>query len=363
VNLAHDRVNNFDAIRLFGAVLVLVGHAYPLHGLTDYPTMWGSPVAVLGVVVFFSLSGYLITTSWQRDRNLPRYLRKRALRIFPALAVVVALSAFVVGPVVSSLSVGQYFSGTGVWSYLANILLFPIYTLPGVFDTLPYAGVVNGSLWSLPIEFACYLLVPLIALAPERARAWVFVAAALVSGVVSEILTANDTAIVVYNSSLAQATGVWPYFMIGAAIACARGRLPVRLDVAVVALLVTSLFDSVRPEAADFLWWFVLPYAIIAIGSVATPVASRFGRFGDLSYGVYLYAFPVQQLLMLVAPQLPFLASVSATAIISAAAAFASWHLVEKQALKWKTGRPKAPLSQDADARGDVAGEPRVGQS
>jgi peptidoglycan/LPS O-acetylase OafA/YrhL len=351
-------------MRLFGAFLVLIGHAYPLHGRTDYPHMWGSPVAVLGVVLFFSLSGYLITTSWRSDPNLPRYLRKRALRIFPALAAVVVLCAFVLGPIVSSLSVRDYFSGAGPWTYLANIALFPSYTLPGVFQTVPYEGVVNGSLWSLPIEFACYLFVPLVVLAPVHARAWAFAVLAVVFGVTSQLLIANDVVAVFYGSSLAQATSVWPYFMVGAAISCVKSPTFVRLDVAVVGLLAASLVDSVRPEMADFIWWFALPYAVIAIGSAATPVVSRIGRFGDLSYGVYLYAFPIQQLMMLSVPQIPFFMSISATAILSSLAAFASWHLIEKHALKWKNGRrpsrtssPGRPLSTaDAESRSDIPG-------
>jgi len=345
MNLAHDRVNNFDAMRLFGAVLVLVGHAYPLHGLTHYPSMWGSPVAVLGIAVFFSLSGYLISTSWYNNRSLLKYLRKRALRIFPALAVVVLLSVLILGPIASSLPVGQYFTSPGTWSYLGNIALYPVYALPGVFDSLPYAGVVNGSLWSLPIEFACYLLVPLVALVPERARTWTFLVLAALFGVVSQVLSTMDASVVLYGSSLAQATAVWPYFMVGAAIASARQRFTTRLDFAVVAVLLTSLLDSVHPDIADYAWWFVLPYTVIALGSLVTPVVSRAGRFGDLSYGIYLYAFPVQQVLVLVAPRLSLLGSVALTAIGSACAAFLSWHLIEKRALKWKTSHRETSAS------------------
>lgn len=343
MNLAHDRINNFDAVRLFGAVLVLVGHAYPLHGLSDYPSMWGSPVAVLGILVFFSVSGYLISGSWDRDpRPLP-YLRKRALRIFPGLAVAIILSVLVLGPIVSSLSVPQYFSETATWRYLANIGLYPIYSLPGVFETVPYSSTVNGSLWSLPIEFACYLMVPIVSLASMRFRSYIYGLLAIVFGIGAQLLIANDITILIYGSSLSQAAAVWPYFMVGAAIATSGIRVPIRLDAAMIALLATSLLDAVRPEIADYLWWFVLPYTIIAIGSARTAVIARAGRFGDLSYGIYLYAFPVQQVLMLVAPQLPMVVSIAATALLSALCALASWHLVEKQALKLKGGRRLQP--------------------
>ena len=350
--------NNFDALRLLGALLVLLGHAYLLHGETQYPAMFGSPLAVLGVVLFFSLSGYLVTTSWLNDPRPVAYFRKRLLRIVPALAVVILLSVAVLGPLFTTLSPGTYLRSPGTWEYLQNIALHPQYSLPGVFGDVPYAGVVNGSLWSLPIEFACYVLVPIIFLLPKRARGVGFVVIAALFGIGSLVMQALPLSPVVYGSSLTQATAVWPYFMVGAAIAVLGPRLPLRLDLAILALIATSVLDAVAPAAADPVWWLVLPYLIITIGTFRTPVISRAGRFGDFSYGLYLYAFPVQQALVAVAPRLPFWLSTLCTLAVSLLFAVASWHLVEKVALRFKGARRSAAesLVTHDDRRGPVLG-------
>jgi peptidoglycan/LPS O-acetylase OafA/YrhL len=346
VNVQHDRVNNFDAIRLLGAVLVLVGHAYPLFGRdATNPLIWGTHIQVAGLILFFSLSGYLIATSWNLDSRLLPYLQKRSLRIFPALIVVTLASMFVLGPVLSRLSVGDYLANPNLWQYLKNIVLSPVYALPGVFETTPIPNAVNGSLWSLPAEFACYLFVPLVALLPFRFRAPAFVVLAVAAGVASTLLTTNAVRVVIWGTDLAQATSVWPYFMIGAAIAYAGKTLPLRLDVALVALIAGGLASSVFPAAEMYIWWAVLPYVAIALGSARTPVISRAGRYGDISYGLYLYAFPVQQSLIIIAPRLTFAVSVILTLIISSVLAFASWHLIEKRALKFKPAPQRVAIA------------------
>jgi peptidoglycan/LPS O-acetylase OafA/YrhL len=345
VAVTHDRANNFDAIRLLGAVLVLVGHAYPIHAIPGGPGLFGFSIETLGLILFFSLSGYLITKSWSRDARILPYLAKRSLRIFPGLAVVVLVSMFVLGPWISRLSVGAYFADSTLWDYAKNIVLFPVYGLPGVFPDNPYPGAVNGSLWSLPAEFACYLMVPLVALLPRAMRSGAFLALAAASGVLSVFLFAQQAHIVIWGTDLAQAASVWPYFLAAAGFATARKRLPIRLDMGFALLLGGALLQAVSPLAGTFAWWFLLPYAIIAFGSQRTPVLSRTGRFGDFSYGMYLYAFPVQQTVISLAPGLPFRASVLATLVVTAALAAASWYLVERPALRLK---PSAVRSQTA---------------
>lgn len=343
----HDRLNNFDGIRLLGAMLVLVGHAYPLHGLDFAPVMWNATFSTLGIMIFFSLSGYLIATSWHRDARVFSYLQKRALRIFPGLAVVTLGSIFVLGPVLSSLSVRQYFTDPTLWQYLSNIILWPSYALPGLFQNVPYVGTVNGSLWSLPIEFACYLLVPLISLTSLRFRPYVYAGLALAFAVTSQLLTASGLDFIAWGSSLAQATAVWPFFMMGAAVASAGNRLPIRLDFAIFGIILGSLASGIQPSIAAYVWIVALPYAIIAIGSSRTPIVSRLGRFGDVSYGIYLYSFPVQQAVISVLPNLSFQLSIALTTVVTYILAFASWHLIEKQALKFKPARrasSSAPL-------------------
>lgn len=347
MNIQHDRVNNFDAIRLLGAILVLVGHGYVLLGREDSnPSIWGTHIQTAGLILFFSLSGYLIATSWKLDPRLLPYLKKRALRIFPALIIVTLASMFILGPTLSRLSVLEYFSNSNLWPYLKNIILSPVYALPGVFEFVPFPNAVNGSLWSLPAEFACYLLVPLVALLPTRFRSFAFLLMGISSGVVSAYLSSNELRVVVYGTDVAQATSVWPYFMIGAAIAYAGRSIPLRLDIALAALVAGTLFSSIFPDEQRYIWWIILPYAVICFGSAQTPVLRRAGRFGDISYGLYLYSFPVQQSLIVIFPSLVFPISLLLTLAISAGLGFASWHLIEKQALRFKPKNHRQTTTQ-----------------
>jgi peptidoglycan/LPS O-acetylase OafA/YrhL len=344
------RANNFDAFRLLGAFLVLVGHAYPLHGRESSPGMWGSSLSTLGLIIFFSLSGYLIATSWDREPRFFPYLQKRALRIFPALVVLTVGTAFVLGPIISALPVREYLAHPQTWQYLSNAILAPAYALPGVFQTVPYVGTVNGSLWSLPVEFVCYLLVPLVAFVPRRFRSIAFLALATAFTITSTMMISESADIVFYSSSLAQATTVWPYFMVGAAIAYGPRMFPLRLDFALIGLIAATLIASIDPVVGGFVWTLVIPYVVIALGSAQTRGVSAAGRFGDFSYGIYLYAFPVQQTVLTFFPNLPFVLSTLLTGLVTTALAVLSWHLIEKQALKFKPRR-KPPVAPETPRR------------
>src|SRR4051812_32564152 len=160
----HDtRPNNFDALRLYAALMVIYGHGFNMTGGIG-PGLWGVPFARVGLDVFFAISGYLVTDSWERAPWLHTYLWKRALRILPGLIACVALSALLLGPLVSHLPPERYFTDLSTYKYLANIAFYQRLYLPGVFEGLHFSGVVNGSLWSLLPEALCYLTVPLLGL-------------------------------------------------------------------------------------------------------------------------------------------------------------------------------------------------------
>ena len=131
---------------------------------------WGTPIAVFGVCIFFGISGYLVTDSWLRTPVLPVFVWKRFLRIWPALFVVVVLTTFVFGPLVTRIPLTDYFSSAQTWGYLGNAAFVFVPGLPGVFDAPPLAGFVNGPLWSLPVEVACYGTVPLSCLLASKVR-------------------------------------------------------------------------------------------------------------------------------------------------------------------------------------------------
>ena len=155
------RENNFGILRLCAAIMVISGHMANLM-LLPVPTLFGRQVHALGVYVFFLIGGYLITKSWMSDPHPICYAVKRFMRIWPPLAAYVLFAAFVAGPLLSELSAAEYFASGGWKTYLLNLCLYIMYSLPGVFARNPYPNAVNGSLWTLPVEAAMYVAVPLL---------------------------------------------------------------------------------------------------------------------------------------------------------------------------------------------------------
>ena len=337
----NQRSNNFDALRIFAALLVIYGHGRDLSGGAD-PGLWGVPLARIGLDIFFSISGYLVTISWEHDSKLSAFLAKRTLRIFPGLIACVLLTAFLLGPAVSTLRPGDYFSSPGTYAYLANIGLYTVLRLPGVFETLQH-DAINGSLWSLFPEWLCYLTVPLFALLPSRLRLPGMLASALICGWAGVLLFLAPTEwqIVFYGASLHYLLVQMPLFLMGGFFGLLRHRVGFlgRPD---LCLLFLTLNYGI---STWFGWWnlpiewLTLPYMIVSFGRLSLPGLRRISRFGDYSYGLYLYAFPMQQLVLFLWPdmQTPLLFCV----LVTLPPAILSWHLVEKPALRLK---PRSPV-------------------
>lgn len=360
VTTAAHRSNNLDALRLVGALAVIFGHAYHIVGRPfENPVVAGYPVQTLGVIIFFSISGYLITASWSRTRNPVSYFAARSLRIFPALAVVVLVCMFVLGPLVTVLPTSQYFDAPNFWSYLGNVILRPQYELPGVWADQPYPNAVNGSLWTLPAEFFCYLLVPLVFVFPKVAR--IPVIALLLAASVWYSQTPPLDSAVVWNSRISDNALMWVFFAMGAILRLLAERgLKFRTDVAVGLLAVYLVAAGTLPQHTTKIAWIFLPYVVLTIGLASTPYVRRASRYGDLSYGLYLWAFPVQQLVIDLWGVQRMSVNLVVVTLITAALALASWHVVEHPSLKLKDRivRRWTSRTEPAPAAGTPAEEP-----
>lgn len=336
--------NNFHFVRLAAASLVVVGHSYELLGLRS-PAWFDANVAAFAVRIFFVVSGYLICDSWNRDTTVHRYLLRRVLRIIPGLAVVVAVSALLLGPLLTQLPLGAYFADRQVPQYFWNVLLAPAFALPGVFLHNPLPGAVNGSLWTLPAEFAMYLLLPLYGTASSPICRRIALPVALLglggAGVFYAMHPAEETPIL-WGTSVPQLLRWAPYFVAGAAVRVWRLERLLNLQAALLGLALTALVfnDAVLRTVSLVL---VVPYAVLAFCLAPSPLLARFGRHADISYGVYLYAFPIQQTLIAWAgPGLHPLALVAMAMPASWLCGWASWHAVEKHALRLKPRRVAA---------------------
>jgi len=348
--MKHD--NAFDALRLFAALLVIFGHAFRLTGDIG-PAFAGAGVATTGVKIFFVISGYLVAQSWMRDPNPARFLRRRLLRVMPGLVAVVALTTLVLGPLLTRLPLPAYFADARTLLYLANVAFYPADQLPGVFAANTAPNEVNGSLWSLPAEISMYLLLPLAAgVTYALTRGYrLFAIGALLFACVALFIALPSTDLatwIVYGTRVWAWFSVAPFFLIGACYAfCGWDRA---LDRRVaLALLAALLFAPATPILTECLLLAALPYIVLAFGTAPAPLRGALTRHGDYSYGLYLYAFPIQQTLVAIGTPGGALGNFVSATVLAGGCAVVSWHLIERPALAAKPGlNAGAPIRSPA---------------
>jgi peptidoglycan/LPS O-acetylase OafA/YrhL len=330
--------DNLTALRLLAACMVVYGHGFVFLGLPEPMFMQTQrlPLALLGVYIFFSISGYLVAQSWQRDPSIVRFLIRRSLRIFPALFVCTVLSVCVLGPLLTEVSQAEYWKSEHTRGYFTNIYLYITYYLPGVFTTNKIPNAVNGSLWSLPVEFGMYLLIAIIGFA--RAPKWGVLAAALVFMALSSGWAFQATEMLVfYRTDMRQLVLCGVYFFVGACIYQFKVDRFFNLTYALAAVIVwlaLSRWIVVFIMAS----WVFLPFIVLAFGTAKNSPLARLTPW-DFSYGIYIYAFPIQQTIVYLFPKIDFLAYFGSTFVITVALAAVSWLFVEKPALKLKPFR------------------------
>lgn len=348
-----SRDNGFGLLRLGLAWAVLLEHSFPLGGFGENPFgAWVRGQDTLGGVAvagFFLLSGYLVTKSALGCDPL-QFLWRRALRIYPAFLAVLLLTAFVLGPLVGFAEKGSlrgYLQGpfAGPLAYLLENLSLEIHRF-GIYDlletTTPYGhlhgSVFNGSLWTLAYEWRCYVVVLLLA-APGLLRRFPAVVPLLAlffwglvqaqrAGFVGQAL---DPWLLRDQYGL-QLTAL---FLCGGALAALAGRLPLddRLGLGCLALFLASLF-------LGGLWTVGYPafgYALLWLAARLPPALRQIGQRTDLSYGIYVWAFPLQQLSSFAGlHHLGWLPYLVFTTLATGVLAWLSWHFVESPALSFK---------------------------
>lgn len=331
-----SRDNNINFLRFIAASLVIWFHMASLLAIPE-PYIMGQGLGPIAVNIFFVLSGYLIAKSWTRSSSFGSYLIRRIARIFPGLAVVILLSVFVMGPIVTSLPLGDYFADAGTWKYLSLIVLAPIgNVLPGVFDANPLPYAVNGSLWTLRYEFLAYLLTPLLYAATKKlcgGRKLVF---AVVLAVLVLVHFLSYSGLYPLPKVLDNLFRLFAYYMAGVAV------LELGLDkycdsqFAVVALLVIIVFRDQVGIFSSLIMFVCVCTFTLGFSLTSNPRFAPCFKKNDYSYGIYIYAFPIQQCVVwLGGASLPC-AYLSCSVIsfgITLLFAIASWFLVEKPAM------------------------------
>lgn len=304
--------NRFDVLRLAAALAVFLAHGeyfYRLQVPVPFPE---HSLGSLAVYVFFFISGYLVCQSWERQPVWQAFWVKRLVRVFPGLVVAVAFYIFVLGWIVTTLPSSAYWQAPGTWLNFSNNAagLGSVNVLPGVFESNPLAGAVNGSLWTVRYELIMYFVLAVLSWC-GRGRRWIYLIVALALALLWQLARRGewDTALEVAGGPVANlfrwadfgAFGV-PFFL-----GCTMAAYAVRPRLWTAAVALLAMLSALYVESAllrQIAVWTLIACGIFylahmgcsdasAAGSASVQGPSR-GRV-DLSYGVYIYAFPIQQ--------------------------------------------------------------------
>jgi len=351
------RHNAIGFLRLAFAALVVLSHAYPLGGFgTDPLDRWSGGHEDLGnlaVAGFFVLSGFLITRSAERARTFGRFLWHRFLRIFPAFWTCLLVTVVVFAPVVALLEgrpLAHY--GGDVDSPLryavANAdLTMRQYGIAGLLRAVPYPRAFDGSLWTLRFEFGCYLVIGVLAAASiVRGRRWLVAALTAVIFIcyavpvtIAGFTTARFPLDAIAQGNNRLVAELVVYFFAGATAYVYRDRLALTRPIGIAGLLVALLalhfpiYPLITPVA----------FSAAALWLAADLPLRDVDRHMDLSYGLYIYAFPLQQIAVLCGLARLGVWIYTAVPLAGALAmACASWFAVERPALALKEATPFA---------------------
>jgi peptidoglycan/LPS O-acetylase OafA/YrhL len=362
------RRNNLGLLRLIFAMCVLVSHSIELvdgnRSREPLTYIFGTlSLGELGVDGFFLVSGYLIAQSFENSASVLSYLWKRVLRIYPAFVVAFVISIVVVGPL--SGADMNALRGSGWIRQIVQMLFLGIPLLPNAFAGLHYR-LLNGAMWTIAFEFSCYLMVGILGVVGLLRWRWIVGSAAAVLLVFTAFFYIGYGTFTLPSNFAGTPNDVVRFaslFLCGTAFYLFRDIIPYRSYLAAIAAvaLVASLFNhateelAVRTLGGYLIFWFAF--------LKNTPRLNRINNKTDISYGIYLYAWPIQSLLIKFVPGITPLPVMILTTVSAAALAYVSWRLIEKPSLslrsifaknKTQPARVHQPIGERAAGPGGI---------
>lgn len=348
-DILNSELNSFNLVRLAAALAVLISHSFSLQtGLGSSEPLAASTPFTLGqhaVNAFFVISGLTLSHSLQRNPSLAQYAWARFLRIFPALFAFGLFFAFVLGPLFTSLRWIDYFTDAHTWLYPVAVLVQFARAVPPheIFSSGPYAEAANEPLWTIKYEIAAYIgQAILFRFGLLNRTSSLFLALAVVLGIF--VLAAP--------SPNGQDGVYWLYqlgrygfcFLLGVIFYHFRERLSLSPLLLILPATLVLLLAGTKLAAVGYA--IFVAHMVLVAGATSYGVFTSFSRKSDLSYGAYIYGWPVQQSLIALVPGIAVAPLVFFSLAIVPLFALASWNLVEKPALRLKRLDPETLLAR-----------------
>jgi peptidoglycan/LPS O-acetylase OafA/YrhL len=335
--------SGFDYVRLVLASSVLMWHTVPLtQGMATAAAVgsgaWGTALNMI-LPMFFSLSGFLVSASLERSRSEVGFLYLRGLRILPALSLVVLISALLIGPTVTAWTMRDYFEGKTFFTYFMNLTGRIYDRLPGVFLGNPFPESVNGSLWTITYELDCYMVLAFLAVVGALKNRTVFLCIFAAMCVAEFYYIGMNPASPggIHGKTLAL------FFFAGVVLRQWRDVIPYSIVMFATCLAVCVLVIGDK----NLMYLAPLPVAYVTTYlGLTRPKRIPVILDGDYSYGIYIYAFPIQQIVVNVVTK-DWRAHLVVSVILVGCFAAISWHYVEKPLQNYKIFARRMPTGAE----------------
>lgn len=336
------RDNNLNLIRFCAAILVIFSHSFPFSmgaDCSDMLNIWTHGSLSFGgvaVSIFFVLGGFLIPKSMERLKTGKAYFIARSYRIFPCLIVVVFVTALIVGPLLTDLSIIEYYTNSGTYKYLLNSIFILVHNLPGVFEENIYGAAVNGPLWTLPVEFLCYIMCFIAyKLGFLNTKRMVWTLPVVIVGYIGIWYLFHN------NTVLFAAVRPILLFYVGMLFYVYRDKIVLYSYVALLCFV--GLILSCLLNILNITIYLFFPYLLFYLGFGTKKRFSNFAKNAEFSYGMYLCGCPIQQTItMLFGGAMLPIVNFGIALPIDIVFAYLLYLLIEKPMTKKMKGRQKS---------------------
>ncbi len=343
-DFAQGRDNNFNLLRISAAFAVLVTHSFALVvGSGDAEPFRKSLGVTLGstaVDIFFVASGFLVTASLLVRQSAIEFIWARALRIFPALLVMLLLTVFGLGLLLTTLPTSVYLSHPKLYGYLlkcSTLVMGVAFSLPGVFEGNPWKNAINGSLWTLPYEVRMYGILVVVWLGlrvVKTNRVQVLERVIIVGAVLSGGLAVGHY--FRHGTNEGSFTHLFFMFFSGAAFYVLKDRITLYRQLFWIMVAALAISTQAGKTVFFLVYMLTIAYMLFFVAYVPSGRIRAYNRLGDYSYGLYIYAFPVQQTLAALIPGISIMQMLLGSTVLTLLLAVLSWHLIERRALGLK---------------------------